>query len=693
MKTESSLQRSLETGLFGATGILILFCLLVFPKRPLEAARIAGILLFFFWPGWFLLRWLKWRPEVGFLARMPLAFAASMVIWYPIALMAYSIRCSTSTALFIAVTALCLPGVLSVFFRPDTISYETTISKRDVPWIIPASLLVFFLLVMVWPLRMDGLLQGDPRYFLTITRKFAELDRINLFSAHVPEGMVDRAYGLNAYLLAVGLLSRLLNQDVLLVWGTLSVYGLFFFILSVYLLASRLFESVRIGLAVMVLVTIYHICDYFAFPPFSYANPSMITRPLAMVLLWIFTEVHQDPGRRNRLAFGLVGAAVLAVHPFGVLVTFTYVASALVMSILIERGEERAKIVRETALAGVFLILLAAPYLILKYIHFFSSPNSSVFTLDWDHLNANIRRFLLPITVENGQGETTVIGYITNPSLMLHSNPLVGWIGIPLLGLLFLRRSNVPRLHASLLLGGILCILAVSYNPYVFPLAARFLSVDQVCRLGHKTPIHGVAVIGAISVAIALLLGGIRSKWPRAERPIMVVLILLFIIFVAGIGRDRYETYTVAMRESRNDQGRFIDLKATNFNDDPFVSAIRSLPPEETVLNASAAVEKWICPLANIRVYGLYKDNWGSANLLWDSFKARRQQISSFAQGDSDARRLETIRDLGLRYVITQEDVQLREPFFTLISNSDRSPGLSLYKAAETADVPETAGN
>jgi len=536
---------------------------------------------------------------------------------------------------------------------------------------------------------MDGLIRGDTRYFLTITRKFAELDHISLLSAHVHEGMVDRAYGLNAYLLAVGFLARLLDQDVLLVWGTLSVYGLLFFVFSIYLLTSRLFQSVKIGLAVMVFIAFYHICDFFAFPPKSYANPSMLTRPLAMVLLWIFTEVHRNPGGRNRVAFGLIGAAVLAIHPSGILLTFLYVSGALIMSILIERGTERKKIIVETVLAGVFLILLATPYLILKQIHFFSSPDSSLFTLDWGHLNSNVKRFLVLISVENGQGARTAIGYITNPSLMLHSHPLVGWIGIPFLTILFFRRTNVPRLHASLLFGGVLCILAISYNPYIFPLAAKVLSVDQVSRLGHKMPIHGIGVIGTIGVAITVLFGAIKIKWRRAKYPTLAVLIALHVIFLAMICRQRYQTFTVAMEKSNHDQGRFIELKATNFKNDSFISAIRALPPEETVFSTTSAVEQWICPFANIRVYGLFKDSWASMNLLWESYKSRRQQIVDFSRYNSDAKRLGIIHDLGLQYVVTQESIQLSEPFFSLVSKSDRLPKLFLYRAAEITEIEE----
>lgn len=674
---------AVEIGLFGLTIVLILLGRIKHQNQH-EIVSIAGIFLFFFWPGWFMLKLLKWRNSVTPLDYIPLTFGLSFLLWHIAGLMAFCLKYSTNLAVLLSLAILYIPALILLFNNSRTTRIEDRLElrKSDIFWIVPAILCVLMFLAMVWPFRLNINTNYDSGYFLTIARKFSELDKIEIQSAHVYEGMVDRGYGLNAYLLSVGLLARLLNQDVLFVWGSISVYGLLVFVFAAYLLTARLFNSVRIGLAVMVFTIICHFSYYFIFPPCSYANPSMLTRPMALILLWVFTELYRNPNWRNRFAFGLLGASILSIHPFGLIVAFLYVVGALLMTLLFERQHERRDIVVNIILAGAVLLIAALPYLLLKYVHLFPSENI-LFSLKWEELHPNVQRYLLPLFTEDAQNKKEVLAYIAKPTLFFYGPTyhryswIIGWLGIPLLVILYLKSAGPSRFYAGMLLGGIILIVAISFNPWLFPYFAKIWTVDLVARISHRTPVHAIGIFGTLCVFAVAKLRPVRQKLKYSTAYLLLIMATVLGVWVVSIHDD----FCAALKKKEQAETSFNTVSAQSIQNTPFLEAIRNnLHPGEAVFNTNGLAEIHLCPLVNIRVYDLSKTNWVCMNMDWEDHEKRQTVIRQFLESSgSDA--LEILHDIGMRYVVTAEEQRLSPPYFKLIASSIRKPQYHLYQA------------
>jgi len=670
--------------LLAVTGICFLVCRFFFMDNQLEICRVAGIAIFYFLPGWFLIRLLQWRQPVGLMVYIPLAFGLSISLWYLASLIIFSFPCSTSLALVISLSILYAPCVVVFVLRPGrgVKAFVPASSKFSIVWIIFGSLIVLVLLAMVYPFRMELTTIWDSGYFSTIVRKFAELDRIELVSAHAYKGMVDKGYGLNAYLLSVGLLARLLHQEVLLVWSSLAVYGLLIFVLSIYLLAARLFNSIQIGLAVMAFCILYHFSSYFVFPPCSYANPSMLARPLALILLWTFTEVYRKPTWSNRIVFGILGASTITIHPFGIIATAFYFIGAFLAGIILFRGKERIGIAKNILLAGILLVVAAGPYLLLRHKHSFSS-DSVLFSMKWENIDPRARQRLKPLIELNEDQEKEVVSYIARPDMFFYGNVYkssrIGWLGIPLMSILFFRRTGFNRFYAGMLFFGVLLIVSVAFVPWIYQFFARVFTVDLVGRMSRRVPIHAVAVFGTVCLLALHLIGSIKY---RSIKYISVI-ILSAIILKAGfdVTMKRHATYQKELAQRQIQNRKFERVNVRTIGDDPLLKAIRQeLKPGESVFNIYKDTERHLCPLVNIKVYDLYKGNWASMNLQWEDHENRKKTIQRFVKS-TGAEQLEILKGLQLHYVIAAKKQRLNTSYFRPIARSYCYPGYILYQA------------
>jgi len=242
--------------IFCLTILGTLICRRIESAASLELVRIGGTVLFFFWPGYFLIRLLRWRQNPISVSLPALSFAGSIALWYLASLIIFSCKSSTGMALLIALIVLYIPGLIFLFLKRDNRDEPAEQSQRWFPAVI-VGILSILVICLIWEFRLEFYHLHDTKYFLTIVRKFAELDQVEVTSAQIHNGLVNQAYGLNSYLLGVGLLAKFLNQDVMLIWGTLSVSGILIFISALYLLASRLFNSVGIGCAVSSFILVY----------------------------------------------------------------------------------------------------------------------------------------------------------------------------------------------------------------------------------------------------------------------------------------------------------------------------------------------------------------------------------------------------------------------------------------------------
>ncbi len=677
--------------LFGITILSALTSRIIESEFFLELSRMGGTALFYFWPGYFLVRLLRWRTPALTLSITALSFAGSITLWYLAALMIFSLRCYTDTALLISLIVIYLPGLTFFLLRRD---------NRDEPGVPPpyrlltliVTSLSLLLIAMVWEFRQEFYHLYDTNYFLTIVRKFAELDRIEITSAQVHNGLVNQAYGFNSYLLGVGLLAKFLNQDVMLIWGTLSIYGILIFISAVYLLASRLFNSAWIGGMVTSFILIYHLAGHFILPPSTYANPSMLTLPLSFVCLWIFTELIKNPNIYNRLAFGLIIASVISLHPFGSLLTAFYIGGFFLLSMITEKREEKRKIavevIRSAAAVGIFLF----PYLVLRYSHGFPD-GGPLFTLRWDHIAINCRRQLIRVLTEDLYETRYLIGFMTNPSRIMYIHPWTGWLGIPFLTILYWRKMRINRLYANLLLGGSLLIIGISFNPWLFPYAAGFLTPTFLMRLGVMNLILAIGILGAAAAGIATLIRHLKSK--RLQYAVFIFLAVLGCLFLIKFTVRRYNERDDYIRKYAPSRGRSFSLiTEADGRKDPLLRAIRrELQPGEGILNTCWKFNNSsLSHLVNTRCYLPRSSTHGHCALTQDEFRKRKTNLNRFINEPDPARRSRLVKAMGLRYVMTDGTLGLGKPFFELIATSNLGPKLYLYQARDPGTVGEKAG-
>ena len=470
--------------------LIIEFILIQFtPNYYLPMLKsILGWISLFFMPG-FLLLMVLFREELYLGEILPMSFALGLVTFSFMGLLSYALKAPMSVLL--ASVALEVVILLAVLARTPV---KLTIRLKDFRfWVLLAVALCFSAIFI----KAGAIQAGDAYTHLAWIRRLTERGVADPSAFGIlPNGPVYPEYVYDTWHLAIAFISRVTRIDPILIWTSLPVFLVPFFILSFWALAKQLFHSIQLAF----FTTLFYICFAAiyqgAWTWWLGPYPDQIAKFLLIVTLTLFLKFVERGERKFLVLTAITATSTLLIHVQSFFYFMLFISSYGIFCMLVPNEKRHASRGLKVFIAAA---VLSIPVLIPK-LYLLSGP-----------LSYNLHYHSLPLAYwakARGLISLPFSSFINNYKLILTPIRIMSLGALPFLVFKALRKRET---WAILLSSGLIGIVLVAFNPILVTLLSK-INVILVTRMGYPLDLLGIFIAGFLTYKIAHLVK-LKKAW------------------------------------------------------------------------------------------------------------------------------------------------------------------------------------
>jgi len=335
-------------------------------------------------------------------------------------------------------------------------SWKIKFSWELFPYIL---MLVYLLAVAIIMLKGSIFKGGDAMYHLSLVRKVIENQSMTFSNLSYVKDQLIIAYAFPVWHVLIGLMARLGNNDIFLIWKDLTVPLFAMACIIWYWLGRKIFQTKIIAILGLLFFVFFYFNDRAGFGlttlpiPHSLTNFILLPLTIALSVNYIF---YSKSDWRQLVMIGVLSALMGAVHLTGYFYFLTIIIGLFVVNLITSFGKsDYKKIIRET-------ILIIGPSMVFL----------AIFALILELKTHTVTQALNVFSLENYQ---TFVKHSSFSSLTFASK--YAYIALPIV-LLFVRKYRPLGLLLSLFLMPVIIL-----NPWFSEFFVKTLGLIFVDRL------------------------------------------------------------------------------------------------------------------------------------------------------------------------------------------------------------------